>query len=206
MRHRRKRRRRRRSGRQPRDDNRRAESCPRPFCNGPQPRSWGKPGRDAKSVVPGLRPGDRRARRRWPAAAGVFWRREFVRCETVTGVVIVRSSGDDVRVSRCRPAGRGGPAAPVWVCHSACEMGRPPERGRIPLPPTSDTRPDGRCGPAGCVRGGRRWTRRLRRRPWLCCRVRDPRPDRSAVCRPDGRSQIYKFSGLVAAPGPAASA
>lgn len=60
----------------------------RPIYNGPQPRSWGKPGRDAKSVVPGLRPGDRRARRRWPAAAGMFWRRELVTCETVTGVVI----------------------------------------------------------------------------------------------------------------------
>jgi len=60
----------------------------RPIRNGPQPRSRGKPGRDAKSVVPGLRPGDRRARRRWPAAAGMFWRRELVTCETVTGVVI----------------------------------------------------------------------------------------------------------------------
>ncbi len=49
--------------------------CSRPFRNGPQPRSWGKPGRDAKSVVPGLRPGDRRARRLWPAAAGLFWLR-----------------------------------------------------------------------------------------------------------------------------------
>jgi hypothetical protein len=47
-----------------------AQSRSRPSRNGPQPRSWGKPGRDAKSVVPGLRPGDRRARRRWPAAAG----------------------------------------------------------------------------------------------------------------------------------------
>lgn len=59
------------------------------FCKSPQPRSWGKPRRDAKSVVPRLRPGDRRARRRWPAAAGLFWLREWVRCETETGVVII---------------------------------------------------------------------------------------------------------------------
>ena len=74
----------------------------RPIYNGPQPRSWGKPGRDAKSVVPGLRPGDRRARRRWPAATGMFWRREPVDCETVTGVVI----GVSIRFARWRPTGR----------------------------------------------------------------------------------------------------
>jgi len=102
-------------------------SASRPVYNGPQPRSWGKPGRDAKSVVPGLRPGDRRARRRWPAAAGIFWRREPVTCETVTGVVIGRKH--DLRVGG-PPV--GGPATPVEFCHSACEMGRSPKLGRIP--------------------------------------------------------------------------
>lgn len=142
----------------------------RPFCNGPQPRSWGKPGRDAKSVVPGLRPGDRRARRRWPAAAGLFGLRVFVACETVTGVVI--------GLAMCRAADPpvGGPAAPVEVCHSACEMGRSPKRGRIPNSADAGrTRPP-RTGGDGPATG--KWTRRLRRRPWLCCRgERDLRPD-----------------------------
>ncbi len=104
-------------------------SASRQVCNGPQPRSWVKPGRDAKSVVPGLRPGGRRARRRWPAAAGMFWRRELVTCETVAGVVINFSRENDLRVGG-PPV--GGPATPVEFCHSACEMGRSPKLGRIP--------------------------------------------------------------------------
>jgi hypothetical protein len=46
---------------------RRGRSCPRPRRLQKVPsHSRGKPGRDAKSVVPGFRPGDRRRRRRWP--------------------------------------------------------------------------------------------------------------------------------------------
>jgi len=115
------------SGRTVRTDEHRELARSRPIHNGPQPRSWGKPGRDAKSVVPGLRPGDRRARRRWPAAAGMFWRRELVACETVRGVVI----DCDMRFVRRRPTGRSACDAGC-VCHSACEMGRSPKLGRIP--------------------------------------------------------------------------
>jgi hypothetical protein len=128
----------------------------RPIRNGPQPRSRGKPGRDAKSVVPGLRPGDRRARRRWPAAAGMFWRRELVTCETVTGVVIGLFS-----VTCVGGPPVGGPATPVEVCHSACEMGRSPKHGRIPF-----------CGHNG--------TCRIRRLADRC----DPRTDASASASP----------------------
>ncbi|CAI6358789.1 unnamed protein product [Macrosiphum euphorbiae] len=90
-------------------------SASRQVYNGPQPRSWVKTERDAKSVVPGLRPGGRRARRQWPAAAGMFWRRELVTCETVTGVVINFSKENDLRVGG---PPEGGPATPVEFCHS----------------------------------------------------------------------------------------
>lgn len=126
---------------------------PRPIRNGPQPRSWGKPGRDAKSVVPGLRPGDRRARRRWPAAAGVFWRREPVSCETVTGVVIGYygfsrrgpAGWRDRDAGRRVPLGvRDGSAAETWTC-----TGRP-ERARTG--PRSPFPEDGAAGtPAGAA-------------------------------------------------------
>lgn len=48
-------------------DARSAKTGERPVIKVPSREARGKPGRDAKSVVPRLRPGDRRAQRRWLA-------------------------------------------------------------------------------------------------------------------------------------------
>lgn len=83
----------------------------------------------------------------------------------------------------CRAAGPpvGGPAAPVVVCHSACEMGRSPKRGRVPPAPAREADPSASASPVALL---------------SCASGR--RPDgRLNADRPTGRSQIYKNSGLT---------
>lgn len=144
-----------------------------PRSNGPQPFGGGKPGRDAKSVVPRLRPGVLRARRLWPAATGLFWLR--VRC------CAERQRESSPRVPRRarrsfappRTAGEGSRPRRRRLSRATREMGRTAgggERGHATgasptatrladIPPAAPRRARSR---AVCARS------QIRRRPWLC--------------------------------------
>ena len=69
---------------------------------------------------------------------------------------------------------RARPRTPVEFCHSACEMGRNVERDGLTGPTGRRCQRRGNAietigHPAAAACGGREG--RLRRRPWLCCRV-----------------------------------
>uniref|UniRef100_A0A2S2PNH6 Uncharacterized protein n=1 Tax=Schizaphis graminum TaxID=13262 RepID=A0A2S2PNH6_SCHGA len=84
----------------------------------------------------------------------------------------------------------GEPAAPVEVCHSACEMGRSPERGRIP------TRTDaGRALAKNwrCANGTAETDASASASPVAllsCDVIGDPNDGRKNSGRPTGRSPI----------------
>lgn len=82
---------------------------------------------------------------------------------------------DIVSCAADRPVGR--PATPVVVCHSACEMGR--RRGLDYGHSTgiAGERTHALRGAARGTDGPGLSTSRLRRRPWLCSRVRVLRPE-----------------------------
>lgn len=154
------------------------KSLERPIVNGPQPFGGGKPGPDAKSVVPGLRPGVRRAgddgRPRRDCSGSVYGYGAKRKTESSPSC---RGSARASGASRAGTYHGGAPRAAAecgnagagfsCVCHSVNGSGR--RIGAHERAPRA--RRQHLAGRVVCVPARRsRVGDRLRRRPWRCCR------------------------------------